>query len=434
VQLAHPRLGDPEQRPDLGQRAVLQVVEADHGLVPLTELLDGRREVAQRLAGLYDGHRVRGVVVGEQLGDSPAVLEQSLDADQLHLATEPGQITHGHAELGGQLTVGGAAQQPTLEPLLRPFHLPRPTPHASGHPVLRAELIQDRAPDPLCRVALEPRAASRVEPDHGVDEPEDAGLHEVGLVDVRGEPGRDPVGYGADQRRVVHDQAVPQRAGRRLEVGGPQRVDLGRARVGVDSGRSRCGELRRWARGGGLRDRARIGRLYGRAQVGGMRSQTQVGGLPGQTEISTMPSQTEVSRMPSQTEVGGLRGQTEVGGLRGRAQVGELRGQAWVDGLRGRVRVGGLCGRPRRRGGKPARSGADRCGVGRNLQCRAIGRVEGPWFDLRDRGHRGPSLACGRSELRGTDQRGPTPWDAPAHEPPSAARPSRVCRAVWLLA
>ena len=76
--------------------------------------------------------------------------------------------------LGGDLPVGRGALEPPFEPLLGPFQLADPSAHGAGHPVLGAQLVEDRPPDPLDGEALEARATLRVEALDRVDEAEDA--------------------------------------------------------------------------------------------------------------------------------------------------------------------------------------------------------------------------------------------------------------------
>ncbi len=113
-------------------------------------------------------------------------------------------------QLLGQLAVGGRAEQPAFEPLLRAVQLADPPADAARHPVLGPQLVEDRAADALGGVALEPGAAGRVEALDRVDEAEDAALHEVGELDVGRQAAAHTLGDGPKQRRVVHHQAVAQ--------------------------------------------------------------------------------------------------------------------------------------------------------------------------------------------------------------------------------
>jgi len=73
-------------------------------------------------------------------------------------------------------------------------------------------------------VALEPRAPIRIEPLDRVDQAEDPGLHEVGVLDVGRQAGREPVRDRPHEWRVVDDEQVAERAGALGQVGGPQLV------------------------------------------------------------------------------------------------------------------------------------------------------------------------------------------------------------------
>ena len=79
-------------------------------------------------------------------------------------------------------------------------------------PVDRAQLVDDRAADAADRVGLELDRPLEVELLDRVDQPEDAVGDQVGLLDVRRQADADPAGDVLDQRRVVQDQPLAQRA------------------------------------------------------------------------------------------------------------------------------------------------------------------------------------------------------------------------------
>ena len=111
-------------------------------------------------------------------------------------------------ELGGQLGVGRRAVELGLELGVGLLERAGLGPHRAGHPVDRAELVEDGALDAGDGVGLELEAAARVELLDGVDEPEDAVADEVGLLDVLGQADGHPAGDVLHQRRVVEDQLV----------------------------------------------------------------------------------------------------------------------------------------------------------------------------------------------------------------------------------
>ena len=84
--------------------------------------------------------------------------------------------------------------QAGAEPLRRTLGLLSLAADRTGHPVLRTEVVEDRAADALHVVRLETQAALGVELLDRVDEPEDARLHEIAHVDVGGQPCADPAG------------------------------------------------------------------------------------------------------------------------------------------------------------------------------------------------------------------------------------------------
>ena len=77
-----------------------------------------------------------------------------------------------------------------------------------GHPVQRAELVDDRALDARDRVGLELHVATRVVALDRTDQPEQAVRDEVTLVDVRGQAAPEASGDVLHERRVREDQPV----------------------------------------------------------------------------------------------------------------------------------------------------------------------------------------------------------------------------------
>src|SRR3954470_22076700 len=123
VQLTDTALGHAEDAADVGQRESLEVVEADHDLLPLGQLLDGAGEQLARLPVLGHGLGIEcaGVLQGvAQAGSAaPVVVRQqfvqSHDVDQGQLAEEFADLLDVHAHLVGDLVVGGCAVQPALQ-------------------------------------------------------------------------------------------------------------------------------------------------------------------------------------------------------------------------------------------------------------------------------------------------------------------------------
>ncbi|MDR6596111.1 nucleotide-binding universal stress UspA family protein [Saccharothrix longispora] len=121
----------------------------------------------------------------------------------------------------------GVALEAGAEAFERALDVAGPAADRTGHPVLGAQVVEDRAADALHRVRLELQAALGFELLDRVDQAEDAGLDEVRDVDVRGQTGADAARDVLDQRRVVQHQPVAQALLPRLAVGVPERDDPG---------------------------------------------------------------------------------------------------------------------------------------------------------------------------------------------------------------
>ena len=80
----------------------------------------------------------------------------------------------------------------------------------AGHPVERAELVDDRAADARDRVGLELDVAVEVEALDRPDQPEQPVRDEVAFVDVRRQARPEPPGDVLHERRVHDDQPVAQ--------------------------------------------------------------------------------------------------------------------------------------------------------------------------------------------------------------------------------
>jgi hypothetical protein len=79
---------------------------------------------------------------------------------------------------------------------------------ASWNPVQRAQLVDDRALDAGDRVGLELDLALELEALDRGDQPAEAVGDEVGLLDVRRQPGRHAAGDVLDERGIGDDEAL----------------------------------------------------------------------------------------------------------------------------------------------------------------------------------------------------------------------------------
>ena len=110
-------------------------------------------------------------------------------------------------ELGGRdlqlarhLLVARRAVQLVLELGVDLLDLAGTGPDRARHPVQRAQLVDDRALDARDRVGLELDLASDVEALDRVDQAEQAVGDQIGLFDVRGQPGRHASGHVLHER------------------------------------------------------------------------------------------------------------------------------------------------------------------------------------------------------------------------------------------
>ncbi len=102
----------------------------------------------------------------------------------------------------GQLVLGRRAAELVLELGVGLLEGSGLGPHRPGHPVDRAQLVEDGALDAGDGVGLELVAPLGIELLDGVDEPEHAVADQVGLLDVLGQADGDPAGHVLHQRRV----------------------------------------------------------------------------------------------------------------------------------------------------------------------------------------------------------------------------------------
>ena len=141
------------------------------------------------------------------------------------------EVLDAHLELVGHLLVGRRALQLVLELLVGALDLAGAGAHRARHPVQRAQLVDDRALDARDRVGLELDLALGLEALDRADQADEAVGDEVGLLDVRGQPGRHAAGDVLDQRRVGDDEPlarplVPVRLVAAPEVAELDRLDV----------------------------------------------------------------------------------------------------------------------------------------------------------------------------------------------------------------
>ncbi len=219
VDLAHPALGYTEYLTDLGQRQALVVVEREHDLFPIAEAVDSPRQQLLHLLDLEGRHRAVALVgdgVHQRGRLAPLAvatgkdLVQGDETDEGDLVEDLLQLVLADPQLLGDLGVVGRAQQLRLQLGVGPLDGPGLGPHRPGHPVDRAQLVDDGALDPGDGVGLELDVARRVELLDGVDQPKDPIADQVRLLDAVREPRGDPAGDVLHQRGVVDDQAVPR--------------------------------------------------------------------------------------------------------------------------------------------------------------------------------------------------------------------------------
>ncbi len=105
----------------------------------------------------------------------------------------------------------GRAHQALLELRDRPLDLTGARAHRARHPVERAQLVDDRAPDARDRVRLELDLAIGIEPLDRPDQAEQPVRDEILLVDVRRQARPETAGDELDERRIGEDEPVPER-------------------------------------------------------------------------------------------------------------------------------------------------------------------------------------------------------------------------------
>src|SRR4051812_3976410 len=118
------------------------------------------------------------------------------------------QLIKGHTEAFCDLRLRRRTMQLTLERGVGPFNLTRLVPNRPWNPVNGAQFVDNCAPDTGDRIGLELDRPTDVELLNGVDEPEDAVGHQIGLLDVRRQTHADTTGHVLHQGRVMKDQAL----------------------------------------------------------------------------------------------------------------------------------------------------------------------------------------------------------------------------------
>src|SRR5262249_28276081 len=143
------------------------------------------RELGLRLGALRVLDRVdeRDLV---SAGDRPELVEGG-DRRARDVREAVLELIDADADLRGHLLVGRRPRELRLELAHRALDLPRPGPNRTRHPVERAELVEDRAPDSRDRIRLELDVAVRVVALDRLDQAEQPVRDEVAFVDVSGE-------------------------------------------------------------------------------------------------------------------------------------------------------------------------------------------------------------------------------------------------------
>src|SRR5581483_8342665 len=213
-----------------------------------------------------------------------AAESQILEAKEAHLADLREQLlvlVERHAELRGDLLLGGRTAEAALELVGDLLDQARLLAHAARHPVERAEVVQDRAADAELRVGREERLLGGIVLADRVEEPDDAPGDEVVELDVRGLAGREALHDPAHERQVLPQHLVAVRrqsrvAGGRAAPGaracGPPRFDLRHGPCPLSSCRRRAREplgRRRLEVVGNATSRGEMGHGQTRATAGG---------------------------------------------------------------------------------------------------------------------------------------------------------------------
>src|SRR3954451_24136667 len=242
VQLGDARLGDAEDLADLAEGQVLVVVEGDHELLALGQGGDRVGEAVLELGGVEEVLRVGRVGVVQRVQQRHGVAGGVRHRPQLVERDDRGvgdldqallELLDRDAELLGHLLVRRRPVQPVLELAVSALDLAGPGAHGARHPVQRAQLVDDRAPDARDGVRLELDLAIEIEALDRVDQADQAVGDEVGLLDVRGQAGGHPAGDVLHQRGVSDDELLARAVGAAALVAAPELTELDRFDVGL---------------------------------------------------------------------------------------------------------------------------------------------------------------------------------------------------------
>ncbi len=235
MQLGDARLGDAEHLADLAQGEVLVVVEGDDQLLALGQRGD---RLGQAVLDLTAGQRllrVLGARVGDRVEQRDLVAGGVRDGPELVERVDGGvgdlqqrglQFVLADLEPGGELGLARRPLQLVLELGLRGLDFTGARADRARHPVERAQLVDDRAADPGHREGLELDPPLGLEALDRADQAHQAVGDQVGVIDVRGQPGAEAAGDELDHRRVGDDQALARARVAFLLVAAPKIAQL----------------------------------------------------------------------------------------------------------------------------------------------------------------------------------------------------------------
>ena len=170
---------DPEDLADLRKPHLLVVAQPEYEPLPFGQVQDGVGDALSQIGavGVHDGvHRIR---IGQRLEQGrleaigSARVPRLIQGDHARVrdAQQRGvQFLRVDRHLRGQLGVGRHPMQAGRQRGRCLLDLARLAADAPRHPVKRAQLVEDRAPDPRAGIRLEPDRRGRLEPLHGLDE------------------------------------------------------------------------------------------------------------------------------------------------------------------------------------------------------------------------------------------------------------------------
>src|SRR5215208_6487270 len=240
VQLRDARLGHAEHLADLPQREVLVVVEGHDELLALRQPRDRVRQAVLHLGrvhlhgrverlGVLDRVQERDLVTG-CVRDGPELVERHHrgvgDAHQRLL-----ELLDRHLELVGHLLVCGRPMQLVLELRVRTLDLPGLRAHRAGHPVERAQLVDDRALDARDGERLELDLALGLEALDRGDQAEQTVGDQVRLLHMGGQAAGHPAGYVLDERRVREHESLARLLVALILVAAPKVLELDRLEI-----------------------------------------------------------------------------------------------------------------------------------------------------------------------------------------------------------